>query len=75
MPRSALVRAKRPAGPVERIEVAKVECPRCQSVVYAMADGTTPRPHLRASVPGESGYRADVPTMQPCVAGDADESC
>jgi hypothetical protein len=67
---SALVRAARSGQPVQRVEIPKVECPRCGSEVYAAADGTTPRPHMRSSVPGESGYRADVPTMTDCLPCD-----
>ena len=61
----ALVRAARAGGPVQRVEIRRVTCPRCASEVYALPDGS-PRPHLRPTRPGEAMHSAIVPTMTGC---------
>ncbi len=65
-PATALVRAARQAGTFTRVEVPKVTCDRCGSTVYASPDGS-PRPHLRATRPGEPLHSEIVPVMADCA--------
>jgi hypothetical protein len=67
--RPALVKAKRPAGPVERIELTRTACDRCGSAVYALPEGG-PRPHLRSTTPSDPGHSEIVPTMTDCLPDD-----
>lgn len=65
-----LVRDAREGRPVQRVEIARVACPRCQRETYADASGQ-PRVHLRPSTPDDDNFDERVPTMTPCVAGSA----
>jgi hypothetical protein len=69
-PRQALVRAARNGGPVQRVEIPRVSCPRCgQEGIYALPSGE-PRGHLRPADrerdPGS--WSPLVPVRVPCVA-------
>lgn len=64
--RQALIKAARQEGTFSRVEIPRVTCDRCgQDGIYALPDGS-PRPHLRATRPGDDGYSAEFPTMTEC---------
>jgi hypothetical protein len=65
--RQALIKAAREGQPVQRVEVPRTTCPRCGARQYASGDGM-PRPHLRATVPGEALYSSEIPIMTDCEA-------
>ncbi len=64
-PAQQLVRNARKGLPVERVAIPRVTCKRCSTEVYADADGR-PRPHMRATRPGEPMHSEIVPTMVTC---------
>jgi hypothetical protein len=61
-----LLKDAREGAPVQRTEIPRTTCERCHTGQYALPDGE-PRPHLRATRPGEELYSADLPTMTECA--------
>jgi hypothetical protein len=60
-----LLRDAREGRPVQRVEISRVTCERCEREVYADAVGG-PRGHLRPTRPGEPTHSEIVPTMTSC---------
>lgn len=62
-----LVRDARAGREVQRVEIARTRCARCQQAdLLAMPDGVTPRPHLRPAVQGDLGWSEIVPVRVSC---------
>jgi len=63
-----LVRRARQGQAVQRVEIPRTTCPRCQQDgLLAMPDGT-PRPHLRPAVQGDLGWSEIVPVRVECAS-------
>ena len=62
---NALVRAARSGQPVERAEIPRTTCNRCNTEQWATPDGE-PRGHLRPAVPGDDGWSELVPVRVSC---------
>ena len=64
--RQRLLRAAREGQPVQRVEIPRTTCPRCNTEQWALSDGVTPRPHLRPADQSDPGWSELLPVRVSC---------